>query len=173
MATLEKIKRSDFAHFLNITPSAATAKYARVGKTTSGTYTLNPQSTTEQYIENDTATTTIESYQPSIDNPMVAHKGDEVFEYIFNLANTRAVGSACETQVLFVYKWEPVSGKTNQFKAQLNDCSIAVNSFGGDAGSTNSLDFDINISGDPVIGTATIGTDGTVLKRKISHKGTS
>ena len=63
MATL--IKRSQIQAFLNTTPSEKeNITYKIIGNyMTTGAYEYNPQTTTETYIINDNATTTLDSYQ--------------------------------------------------------------------------------------------------------------
>lgn len=156
---MDKIKRSAWAHFLNITPSETTKTYKRVGLTTSGSLALNPQTETEQYIKDDSSTTSVTGYQPAIDNPLVAHKGDPIFDYVYDLFQRRAIGSECETTVLFVDIFDENEGS---YKAQENACTIVINDFGGDAGANVVLNFDININGDPTMGTATISSEGVV-----------
>lgn len=149
MTAITKVKRSDLAHFLN-TGSA----FDRIRKATSGTVNMNPQTTTEQYIDEDTATTSVDGYQPSMEAPMTAYEGDPIFDYLLPLYQAHSIGAAVETTYLEVYKFK-ASGQ-NAYEAKKNDCTISISSFGGDAGAPVSLTFTININGDPVAGTATI-----------------
>ena len=160
MPDITKIKRSAFAHYLNTTPTAQSPTWVRVGYTTSGTYSLNPQTEVEQYIKDDSSTTSVTGYQPSIDNPLVAHKGEPIFEYVHTLFKNRSIGSECETEVLFVDIFDASGTSSVTYGAQKNKCTIVVTDMGGDAGANVVLNFDININGDPVIGTATI-SNGT------------
>ena len=153
---MEKIKRSAFAHYLNTTPSAESPTWTRVGYTTSGTYSLNPQTETEQYIKDDSSTTSVTGYQPSIDNPLVAHKDEPIFEFVHDLFKRRAIGSECETQVLFVDIFDASGTSSITYGAQRNNCTVVVNDMGGDAGANVVVNFDINVNGDPTIGTVTM-----------------
>jgi len=147
--TITKVKRSDLAHFLK----TGTA-FDRIRKATSGTVNMNPQTTTEQYIDEDSATTSVEGYQVSMEAPMTAYAGDPIFEYLLPLYNAHAIGAEVETEYLEVHKFK-TSG-TNAYEAKKNSCTIAISSFGGDAGAPVSLTFTINLNGDPVAGTAVI-----------------
>lgn len=144
--------------FLNITPTEATKDYALVGNgMTSGSYTYEASETSETYIVNDNATTTVDSYAISLDGEMKCIYGDSVYDYINELRYKLATGTDAETQVLLVDKYD--GDATNGFKAQLFDCSISISSYGGDGGATPTIGFKINVNGDPTYGTVTL-TDG-------------
>lgn len=157
MPDLEKIKRSALAHFLDTTFGGDTPVYNRIRKSTSGATSLNPQVTTEQYIDEDSATSSIDGYQPSIDFPMVAYKGDPVFEALFPLYKARSIGAACDSTYIEVYIFNQTgTGQSAAYGAQKNNCTVEITSFGGDAGSPVSLEYTIHLNGDPIQGTATI-----------------
>ena len=98
---MEKIKRSLFATFINTSPSGEAEVWARMGKgITSQKISYNPNVTTEQYIDEDNATSSVDSYAPSLDGSQTCYKGEPVFTYIDGLRQKRAVGKELETQVL-------------------------------------------------------------------------
>jgi hypothetical protein len=155
---MEKIKRSLFATFLN-TGDGATETWSRMGKgITSQNISYNPNVTTEQYIDEDNAYSSVDSYAPSLDGTQTCYKGDPVFEYIDNLRQERAVGSKLETEVLFVYMY---AGESGSFKAEKNKCVIQLGEYGGDGGGNITMTYTIGLNGDPVVGTAAV-TDGSV-----------
>ena len=156
---MEKIKRSLFATFLNTTPGTETATWARMGKgITSQNISYNPNVTTEQYIDEDNATSSVDSYAPSLDGTQTCYKGEPVFEYVDGLRQERAVGSALETEVLFVYMY---AGEAGSFKAEKNKCVIQLGEYGGDGGGNVTMTYTIGLNGDPVVGTAAV-TAGSV-----------
>lgn len=151
---MEKIKRSLFATFLNTTPGDEAETWARMGKgITSQNISYNPNVTTEQYIDEDNATSSVDSYAPSLDGTQTCYKGEPVFEYIDGLRQARAVGAALETEVLFVYMY---SGEGNSFKAEKNKCVIQLGEYGGDGGGNVTMTYTIGLNGDPVVGTASV-----------------
>lgn len=158
----KKIKRSEFATFLNTTPSS-TATYSRMGKGITGqTVSYNPTVNTEQYINEDSATSSVDAYAPSINTPQTCYAGDAVFDFIDGLRKERAVGSAAETDILLVYIYDSTtSSSTTVYAAEKCNCTISIEEFGGDAGNPMSITYTLNLNGDPVLGTATI-TSGTV-----------
>ena len=156
---MEKIKRSLFATFINTAPNGEAEVWARMGKgITSQKISYNPNVTTEQYIDEDSATSSVDSYAPSLDGSQTCYKGEPVFTYIDGLRQKRAVGKELETQVLFVYLYD---GAENSFKAEKNNCVIQLGEYGGDGGGNVTMTYTVGLNGDPVVGTATV-TEGNV-----------
>ena len=151
---MEKIKRSLFATFINTTPDSESATWARMGKgITSQKISYNPTVTTEQYVDEDNAYSSVDSYSPSLDGQQTCYKGEPVFEYIESLRQKRAVGGELESEVLFVYLYD---GEGNSYKAEKNACVIQLGDFGGDGGGNVQLTYTIGLNGNPEIGTATV-----------------
>lgn len=158
MATL--IKRSQIQAFLNTAGKGKEPIYKIVGNyMPTGAYDYNPQTTTETYIVNDNATSTLDSYQIAFDGEMKCAKGDAVFDYIDGLRYNVAVGDDAVSEVVLVDTYEQ-KGSSGGFRAQKFACTVSVNSFGGDGGQIATISFNIAVNGDPVQGTATI-SDGT------------
>ena len=152
--SMEKIKRSLFATFINTTPDSESPTWAKMGKgITSQKISYNPNVTTEQYIDEDNAYSSVDSYAPSLDGQQTCYKGEPVFEYIEALRQNRAVGADLETEVLFVYLYD---GEGNAYKAEKNACVIQLGDFGGDGGGSVQLTYTIGLNGAPVKGTATV-----------------
>ena len=156
---VKKIKRSEFAAFLNITPGEA-ATYARMGKGITGqTISYNPSTTSETYIHEDAATTSVDSYAPSINTPQTCYAGEPVFEFVDGLRRSRAVGADAETDILLVYLY--ASEGSSAYAAEKCNAAISIEEFGGDGGAPTSITYTISLNGDPEIGTATVNA-GTV-----------
>ena len=156
---MEKIKRSLFATFINTTPGDGEPTWSRMGKgITSQNISYNPNVTTEQYIDEDNAVSSVDSYAPSLDGTQTCYKGEPVFEYIDGLRQKRAVGSALETEVLIVYLY---AGTEGSFKAEKNKCVIQLGEYGGDGGGNVTMTYTVGLNGDPVVGTAAVA-DATV-----------
>jgi hypothetical protein len=155
-----RINRSQVAAFLN-TGTGAAPVWSRIGKGVTGqTITYNPQVTTETYINEDNATTSLTSYQVNIATPQTAYAGDPVFDFVDGLRQSRAVGDAAAVEVLLVYLYT-----ASPYKAELNDAVIQIDDFGGDGGTPVVINYTLNLNGDPEIGTAAI-TDGAVAFTK-------
>jgi len=149
-----KIKRSQVAMFLN-TGTSASPIWSMVGKGVTGqTVSYNPQTTTETYIHEDSATTSVDSYQVNVSTPQTAYAGETIFDFIDGLRQNRSIGSDAEAEVLLVYLY-----KDSPYPAELNTAAIQIDDFGGDGGSNVVMNYTINLNGDPTPGTVVI-TDG-------------
>ena len=147
-----KIPRSRLRTFLN-TGTRTTPVWSLCGDgITDQTISYNPQTEEEQYIHQDTGSTDIVAYRPTIATPMTAFKGDPVFEYVDDIRINRKVLSEASSEVCIVYMYKSDSDGTS-YVAERNDCSIQVDDFGGPAGESATLNFTINLKGDPVYGT--------------------
>lgn len=153
--TVMKVKRSDFATFLNI--GGTTENWARMGKgITSQQISYNPQTTSETFIHEDSATTTVDSYAPTMNTPQTAYKGDPVFDFVDDLRQRRAVGADCETDLLLVYLYD--SNGSSTFAAEKQKVAIQVDDFGGDGGASNVINYTLNFVGESVQGTCSIAS---------------
>ena len=160
---MEKIKRSLFVTFINTTPGGGEPTWAKMGKgITSQKISYNPNVTTEQYVDEDNAYSSVDSYAPSLDGQQTCYKGEPVFEYIDGLRQNRAVGTELETEVLFVYLYD---GEGGSFKAEKNSCVVQLGDYGGDGGGSVQMTYTLGLNGDPVQGTATIA-EGAVTFAK-------
>ncbi len=150
-----KVKRSQFATFLNTTPKGETATYSRFGKgVTSQSVAYNPTVTSEQYIDEDNATSSVDGYAPTINTPQTAYAGNPVFEFVDGLRRARAIGDDALSDILMVYLYDKQS--EGVYAAEKQGVSISITDFGGDAGNPLNITYDIGFVGDPVLGTVTI-----------------
>jgi hypothetical protein len=153
--TYKKVKRSKFMSFLNTGTSTAPT-WSRMGKGITGQeVAYNPQTTTECYIDEDNATTDIDYYQPSIQTPQTVYAGEPCFAYVDNLRKNRATGDDAKSEILLV---DAYSASNDSYSAERNNCSIQIDTFGGDGGKPLSITYTINLCGDPVTGTFNAST---------------
>lgn len=145
------IPRTSFMSFLNTTPST-TATYSRIGDGVSdAALELNPKITTEQYIDQDVPTSSLESYEPKFPVEMKAKKGDAVFEYVFGLLKTLAVGADALSDVVFV--WYHETPTLGEYPAMKIPVTVAVEKYGGAGDESNKFSYSLSSAGDNVIGT--------------------
>lgn len=146
-----KVKRSQIATFINCNPTG-TASYQLLGDgVVTNTTNLNPKTTNETYIHQDTATITVDSYAPTAPVEMTAVNGDAVFEYVDALRKARSTLSDAETYIVNVWKYETiVSGSMYPAEKQL--VSVQIDSIGGDGGSPAKINFTLNYVGDHTVG---------------------
>lgn len=147
---MTKAKRSLIATYLDTTPAGANRTYEIVGiGVTSYSISYNPQTETEQYIIDDSATTTVTGNQKSGDVEQRIYTDDPCFEYINGLRDK--IGSDLNTTVLDI---DLYNATNSAYKAKKQDCTIAITSYGGDANPT--IGYTIHYNGDPIEGTVTI-----------------
>lgn len=147
-----KIMRKEMATFLN-TGTRAVPEWSLMGLgITSQNIAYNPSNSDETFIHESNARNTLESYKASIQTPQTAYLGDPVFDYVDTMRKNRMVGSDAETQVLIVYYYSEVEG--GGYEAELNECNIQTEQFGGDGGTAITLEYTIGLNGDPKLGVA-------------------
>jgi len=102
----QKIRRSRFQSFFN-TGTTMSPTWSRMGDgITTGKINMNPKTTEENYIHEDTSSMSVDSYGPNMPIKQTAKAGDPVFEAVFDLYQTRAVLSDAEKQILHVYLFQ-------------------------------------------------------------------
>lgn len=150
----EKVKRSLQASYLNVAEGeAAAAKYALLGVNVAElSIAYNPQTTTEQDIVSDSATTDLTGYQPSAAVSQSATKGDEVYDYVNRLRRKRAILSECCSDIVLVDLYDkPTSGSA--YPAEKQPVSIQIDTYGGAGTDPLSIEYTLNFRGDAVQGT--------------------
>lgn len=151
MATL--VKRKEIMLYIDTTPNSNETWGLYGKKSTTATYTYNPNSTSETYITDDNATVTLDSYNITIDGSMKCYYGDAIYDFINELRYKLAVGSDAVTKVLLIDKYDKNSDES--FKAQTFEATISIESYGGDGGVTPNITFTIGLNGDPTQGSVT------------------
>lgn len=153
------VKRKEIILYLDTTPSSESESWGLYGKkSTTATYNYNPSSTSETYITDDNATVTLDSYNITIDGNMKCYFGDAIYDFINGLRYKLATGSEAVTKALLIDKYDKATD-TNSFKAQVFDCTISVETYGGDGGVTPNITFTIGLNGDPIQGSVTFTGD--------------
>ena len=146
-SNIEKIKRSQYQKFLDITPaSSASWKVIGIG-ISEASVEFNPQVETEQWIIEDTARNDHSGNQKQLSVTQKCYKNDPEFEFI----NAGRDKLNYVSHVLEIDTW---GGSQGSYPAKKSDCLITVTSYSGEE-----IEYTIYFNGDPVDGTATI-TDG-------------
>ncbi len=139
-------KRSAFKMFMNTTPGGEAGTYSIIGPgVTDLSISYNPQTSTEQYIHEDTATTEMTGYQPNAPVTAQAVKEDPTFEFINQMRKDLPIGSDAHTDVILV----DVFGKQSSgaYEATKQPVSIQIDSYGGSASDPLSIGYTINWRG--------------------------
>lgn len=151
-----KIKRSAVLTYMWTDPPTNTV-YSLVGDgVVSGKISYKPKTTEEQYITEDSARVSVDSYAPSLPVEMTCKVGDAVFEYIDGLRIARATLEDAETYIFNV--WNYKTGGPTACPAEKQLVAIAVEDFGEAGGVPVKLNYTIYFLGDPDPGTFNITT---------------
>lgn len=113
---------------------------------------LNAQTETNDFIEDESATTDIMRYQPSIDEELQANKGDKAFDFIYDMLINLPTGEDVKKEVLIVFDGNIGSESAPKFKAWLCNATVTLNHFDSVA---EKIYFSISIN-NKVVGNATV-----------------
>lgn len=154
-----KIKRSQFATFLNV-GSVTTPDYARFGKGIADQeIDYGPESETNQWIHEDNPSTELNNYAPKFDTEQKTYLNEPIFEYMYEKMRARAVGTEAETDYLKVYMFKKLADGV--YEAEKCNCTVAISNFSG-----SSMSYSVNENGDPISGYATIDESGKITFTK-------
>jgi len=146
-----KVKRSEFKTFLN-TGTSQSPVWSLIGEgVTSGAINYNPETEEEIYIHEDSGTTEITSYKPTMPVEAKAVAGDAAFDFVDNLRVTRAVLADAYAEIVNVWLYE--GAVAGEYPAEKQNVSIQIEDFGGEGGATAVINYTINFRGDPTVGT--------------------
>lgn len=145
-SNIEKIKRSQFLTYLDVTPSTtATWKALGIGITEYG-IAFNPQVDTEKWIIEDNSRTDHSSNQKQGSVTQKCHKNDPVFEFIYAGMDKLNYKS----HILDIDRW---NGSNGSYPAKMSDVIITVTNYMGE---NAEIEYDIYYDGDCTEGTVTI-----------------
>lgn len=135
--------------FLN-TASAASPNWVRVTKSTDFAIVYNPETEVFDYIADETPTTELTKYAPTIGQTQKAIIGDAIYDYIAEMARKQKTGLDAVTQAMIVRQQKDTQNKN---LAEIFDVLITVDTDDIVAGT---LAYTISQRGDPTFGTAVI-----------------
>lgn len=149
----EKLKRNQFAFFLDITPKAESPTWKLLGVgITEGKINYNNQITTEKWIIDENATSEHESNQKQMDVNQKCYKNEPCFEYMDSLRDKS--GDAVKGHILEVDLWKGTETEgVMKYPAKYSNCITPVSGF---LGSNAEIDYAIHFNGDPIEGNITI-----------------
>lgn len=153
----EKIDRTNLATFLDVTPKESEETWEILGVgMPSYAIDFNPNISSEKWIINKNATSTLESNAKQGDVSQTMHKGDACFEFVYSLMDK--TGSDVETNILDVDYFEEISDDSGikTYKAKQSRGMVAITSYGGE---TATIGYTLYYNGDPIEGTVVM-TDG-------------
>lgn len=149
-----KVTRDQIATYLDVAQSSTSPDWEIVGVgITDYGQSYNPQTTTEKWIINKNATTTLDSFQISASASQQCYFGDPVYDFINGLRRNASVGSAVETEVLDIDLYDSTEGTTTTYAATKYSCAVVITSYA--TGENPVIEYSIYYNGDPAVGTVT------------------
>jgi len=110
------IKKYHVALFLNGgTPTEP--EWKQIKKSTDNTITMNAETQTFDYITDESPTTEINRYAPSLSQPITMYKGEPDYEFVFDKFFNQAVGADAHSEILIVFYGADVSSAYKAWKA--------------------------------------------------------
>lgn len=140
---------------VNTATGGTSETWLRIKKSTTLTITQNPETETFDYIADETATTEIKQYNPSIDQDIAILPDEPDYMWFFEQYKKHPVGTDAHFDVLLTYLCDKQSDGV--YYAVKQEAVISFTDF-------NSTDGTINVAitfcGSPIEGTTTV-TGGT------------
>ena len=118
------IKKYHVALFLN-GGTETVPEWKQIKKSTDNTITMNAETQTFDYIVDESPTTEIDRYAPSLSQPITMYKGEADFEFLFDKFFDQATGDDAHSEILIVFYNADV---TTSYKAWKSDCIISFDS---------------------------------------------
>ena len=146
------IKKYHVALFLNGgIPSVPVWK--QIKKSTDNTITMNAETQTFDYIVDESPTTEINRYAPSLSQPITMYKGEPDYEFVFDKFFDQAVGADAHSEILIVFYGADVD---SAYKAWKSPCVLQIDNMNP---VESTITATITFSGTTDRGTAVV-TDG-------------
>lgn len=111
-----------------------TPDWARIGKSTVFDLVLNAQTEENDFIETDMTTTDVMSYKPQLDQELQCNKGDEAFDYLYDLFYNLPTGEDVKQNLMIVFdgatQVTPQSGDPyDTYKAWNTESTLTLDHF--------------------------------------------
>lgn len=152
--------RNDLRHYVDTSMNAEKAKYKLLGDgIESLTEEMNPEEETKQYINMASASSSVKSYQRTIEVDKEDCVEDEVQKFIDGLVDTLPVGAKAKTSFVRFRLKDAIDGQAGQYKAIKVPCTASPVSAGGDGGDYVHNVINLKQCGDDIPGVFDIKTE--------------
>lgn len=128
MPELVRLKKHNTIPFLNIS-TIATPQWARIGKSTVFDLVLNAQTEENNFIEDEMTTTDVTRYSPSLAQELQCNKGDEAFDYLYDLFFNLPTGEDVKKNLLVVFAGDVGTEGAPRFKAWNTTSTLILDHF--------------------------------------------
>ena len=149
------IKKHQIGLFLDTAEASASAPvWKRIKKSTELTISMNPETEDVDYIADESPTTELKQYKPTIAQPLKMIKGEPDFEAVWPKFYDLKTGEDAKVNVLVVFIFDKDgTGATAKYKAWKTTALVTFNELNG---VDSQLTFDINFGGTVERGTCTL-----------------
>lgn len=143
-------------------------KFVRMKKSISLTLSMNPQEEEYDYIADESPTTELVDYKPSIDQDLVMYAGEPDYEMMWKYIYELHTGSDAHTDCMIVFMHRPVDAKGNDipvgdtttevagYRAWLTDSIISIQDMNA---TEKKLNFKVLFGGGITHGIATVSKE--------------
>lgn len=125
MSALTRLKKNQTMMHLNV-GTTAEPEWSRIGKSTVFDLEANAQTETNNFIEDEMATTEVMRYEPSIAQELQTNQGDPAFDYMYDMFYGLPTGEDVKKEVLFTFAGNVGSTEAPKFNAWKTECTITL-----------------------------------------------
>ena len=145
------IKKYHVALFIN-TGTSDVPVWTRIQKSTDNTITANAVTNQFDFIVDESPTTVLDQYKPSLSQPITMYKGNDDYNFFFDHFFNLKTGDDAVTEILIVYYAEDVG---SAYKAQKSSCVVVIDNMNPvESTITASIDFNGTVDTGTVVVTS-------------------
>lgn len=108
--------------------ATSTPEWARIGKSTVFDLVLNAQTEDNDFIEDEMKTTDVTSYNPELAQELQCNKGDDAFDYLYDMFLSLPTGEEVKKELLIVFDGL-TTAETPTFKAWDSKATLILDHF--------------------------------------------
>ena len=149
LATGTMVKKYHVALFIN-TGTTAVPVWTRIQKSTDNTIAMNAETKDFDYIVDESPTTEVDRYKPSLSQPLTMYKGNTDYEFFFNKFFAQSTGDDAHSDILIVFYAADVA---SAFKAWKSSCVLVLDNMNP---VESTITANINFNGTTDKGTAVV-----------------
>lgn len=109
--------------------TTGTESWARIGKSTIFDLVLNAQTEDNDFIEDEMPTTDVMYYKPELAQELQCNKGDEVFDYLYDMFYSLPTGEDVKKNLLIVFAGNVGTEDAPKFNAWNTTSTLILDHF--------------------------------------------
>lgn len=118
------VKKHQIGLFIDIGNDKNNQDFHRIKKSTELTVSMNPVTQEFDYIADESPTTEMDKYAPSIDQPLTMYEGEADFKMLFKRYFYQNTGTEAHARVMLVYMF--AGDATSGYLAHESDCVLQI-----------------------------------------------